>query len=91
MLKKDFETDDPYALVGQGFPCPPGYDSMGEMARCFIEEFAMIGYSEALILNLFKSPYYQGPHGVFKARGEGYVRDLMAEVFSAVDRSNPHV
>lgn len=83
-LKKEFESDDPYSLVGQGFPCPPGYDSTGEMARCFIEEFALLGYSGPLILQLFKSPRYQGPHGVYTARGEAYVRGMMAEVFTSL-------
>lgn len=80
-LHKEFEDDDPYALVGQGFRCPANYDSIGEMARTFVEEFALIGYSRDLVFQLFKSPRYQGPHGVLVARGESYVRDLLSEVY----------
>lgn len=87
-LRKDFEEDDPYALVGQGFPCPEGYDSMGEMARTFIEEYALLGHSEAFVLGLFRNPRYQGPHGVLVARGEAYVRGLLSEVYDSTDEVN---
>jgi len=82
-LHKDFEEDDPYALVGQGFPCPENYDSMGEMARTFVEEFALLGHSEEFVLRLFRNPRYQGPHGVFIARGEAYVRKLLSQVYGS--------
>jgi len=82
-LEKHFEEDDPYAFVGVGFPCPDGFDAMEQMARTFIEEFAMMGFSNRLILELFRNPRYQGPHGVFQARGETYVRNLIEEVCSA--------
>ncbi len=86
MLKKHFEDDDPYALVGQGFPCPEGFDSVGTMARSFVEEYAMLGFPPKQILRLFANPYYQGPHGVFMARGEGFVHSLITEVFGEFDK-----
>lgn len=81
MLRKELEPDDPFAFIGQGFPNPEGYDSMGEMARCFIEEFAMLGYPASFVLRIFRNPFYQGPHGVYRARGEGYVLELIREVY----------
>jgi len=90
MLKKDFEEDDPYALVGQGFPNPEGYDSAAEMARCFVEEFAMLGYPAGFTMTMFKTPMYQGPYGVFRAKGEAYVRDLIQEVYGDLTEGNPN-
>lgn len=87
-LHKDFEEDDPYALVGQGFPCPDGYDSIGEMARTFVEEFAMLGHTRQFVMQLFKSPRYQGPHGVLMTRGEAYVQDLIADVYGPLEVVN---
>jgi hypothetical protein len=85
VIEKNFEHDDPYALVGQGFPCPAGFDSVGLMARSFVEEYAMIGFGPKHIMRLFKTPYYQGPHGVLAARGENYVQNLIQEVFAGID------
>ena len=87
-LRKDFEEDDPYALVGQGFPCPEGYDSMEEMARTFIEEYALLGHSEEFVFGLFRNPRYQGPHEVLVARGEAYVRGLLSGVYESTDEVN---
>jgi hypothetical protein len=81
MQRKDFEEDDPFALIGQGFPCPQGYDAMGEMARCFIEELAMMGYPARFVLSIFRRPFYQGPHGVYRAKGEKYILDLIHRVY----------
>lgn len=86
MLKKEFEGDDPFALVGQGFPCPDGYDSSGEMARCFVEEFALLGYPAGFVLSIFRNPFYQGPHGVYRAKGEGFVLELIREVYGLTGR-----
>ena len=85
MLEKHFEDDDPYALVGQGFPCPEGFDAISEMARSFVEEYALLGFPPNQIFRLFTNPYYQGPHGVYVARGEAYVHGLVTEVFGKFD------
>ncbi|MCW5943447.1 MAG: hypothetical protein KIS66_14540 [Fimbriimonadaceae bacterium] len=85
MLRKEFEEDDPYALVGQGFPCPDGYDSVGEMARCFVEEYALLGFDPERVLRLFRNPWFRGPNGVYRARGEAFVADLVNEVFGGVE------
>ena len=47
---KTAEPDDPLELVGMVVPVPPGYDSMAEMGRCFVEEFAFMGWDRRRIL-----------------------------------------
>ena len=39
-----------------------------------------MGLGPDQILALFASPCYRGPHSVYQARGEEYVRDLIAEM-----------
>ena len=88
MLEKHFEEDDPYALIGQGFPCPEGFDSVGEMTRCLIEEYALLGFDSNRVLRLFQNPGYQGPHGVYLSRGDSYVRQLVTEVFGCLSEES---
>ena len=83
MLKKDFEEDDPFVLVGKGFPSPEGYDALGTMARCFVEEYAMLGYTEEFVLRMFRNPRFQGPHGAYVAKGEPFVRGLIRDVYGS--------
>ncbi|MFN8557112.1 MAG: hypothetical protein U0531_07080 [Dehalococcoidia bacterium] len=78
---KDFEEDDPYELVAVRLPSPPGHDGPAEMARCFIEEFALMGWSPERILRLFRSKAFAGANSVYEERGEPFIRDLLADVF----------
>ena len=79
--EKDLEEDDPYELVAVQVAAPAGYDGPGEMARCFIEEFALMGWPPARILRLFQSKAFAGTHSVYEERGEPFVRGLIDEVF----------
>lgn len=79
--KTEVESDDPFHAVAMQLPSPPGFDAMGEMARCMVEEFAMMGFSAPLLLKMFKNPFYQALHRVYEARGEEYVDTLLRGVF----------
>ncbi|MBI3326894.1 MAG: hypothetical protein HYZ81_09350 [Nitrospinae bacterium] len=80
MPKDDFEQDDPFELVGMMFPGEQDAETVDLMGRCFIEEFMRMGWSDTQILLVFQDPFYRGPHAVFHARGEGFVRQLLAQV-----------
>lgn len=80
---KEFEDDDPYELVAVEVAGPPGYDGPAEMARCFVEEFALMGWPPDRILRLFKSPRFAGTNAVYEDRGEGFVVGLINDVFSS--------
>ena len=79
MPEKEFDLEDPYDLVGTRVPVEEGHDNKEEMARCVIEEYMSMGWSDKVILRMFKTPDYSGPHTVYKARGEEYVLRLMEE------------
>jgi hypothetical protein len=80
-LEKHSEADDPYALVGHGVPVEDGVDAAGDMALCFVEEYAMMGFPRSMVAGIFRNPYYQGPHGVFCLRGEEFVTRILDEVY----------
>lgn len=73
---KKAEATDPLDLVGT---VVPGGD-VDFMARCFVEEFAAMGYDGDQIFELFQQPQYVGVHPVYRAKGEEGVRHLIREV-----------
>ncbi len=73
----EYDTEDPLELVGCAVPLDDEF--LAEMTECFIEEFARLGYSADALLGLFRNPFYRGPHNVYQARGEDYVRGMIAE------------
>ena len=75
---KQAEPTDPLGLVGT---VVPGGD-VEFLARCFVEEYAALGYDGEQILELFRQPQYVGVHPVYRAKGEETVRALIAEILA---------
>jgi hypothetical protein len=80
MPKDKFDFDDPMELNGVGLAC--NEDTTEAMTECFVEEFMRLGYSAKQILGLFHSPHYIGMHMALEKRGEQFVKDKIAEVFT---------
>jgi hypothetical protein len=78
---KEFESDDPYELVGVRYPVPAGVDADRELARCFVEEFAVMGWPRHRVRALFDSPRFEGAHDVLRRRGPELIDAVTAEVF----------
>jgi len=81
MTEKDLETDDPYEFVAVRFPVEPGVDADERMARCFIEEFALMGMPRDKMLHLFRSQYFAGTHTILESRGEAFIQEIIASVY----------
>ena len=86
MPKNQFDPEDPFALVGVEIPAD-SEESMRDMALCFAEEFVRDGWPAPKIMALFKNPFYQGPHAVWKAKGEAYVKAVVDEAAAMWGRS----
>ncbi|MCZ7646166.1 MAG: hypothetical protein M5U26_12905 [Planctomycetota bacterium] len=86
----DPDPEDPMELAA--LELPGSVEDTREMARCFAEEFARMGWTLSRILKLFHTPFYVGPHRALLALGESAVRDLVAEaVFvHGVRRERPY-
>lgn len=80
MADKPVETDDPFEIVGVVLPEMMDDESLTEMACCFVEELARLGHRGENIMRFFRDPFYQGPHTVYRSRGEAFVRQLVEQV-----------
>lgn len=78
---KAFEDDDPMALVSQVFPVESELEADREMARCFAEEYALMGFTAFEVGLLFESPVYIAPHAILQRRGDDFVRGIIHGVF----------
>ncbi len=75
---KQAEPTDPMDLVATMVPG----GEVDFLARCFVEEYAAMGYDGEQILELFRQPQYVGVHPVYRAKGEQAVRALIDEVLA---------
>ncbi len=80
MTTKPLEPEDPMALVGVGLERGPDDEALTEMAWCFVEEYARMGWSGERILRLFRNPFYRGPHHILRVKGEPFVRSLTESI-----------
>ncbi len=78
---KDFEADDPFALVGVEYPVASDRAADEATARVFIEEYAMAGWSAERVRALFTSSQFSGPNGILNRRGAAFVDGLLGEVY----------
>lgn len=81
MAEKHVETDDPYEFVAMRYPAEAGTDADATMARCFIEEYALMGMPREKTMRLFQSPYFAGTHAILQRRGDAFVRSLINDVY----------
>ena len=68
---------DPMQLIGVELPADES--SSLESCRVFAEEFARMGFGEEKLMELFRTPFYGGPHQAFLALGEKRVREVVRE------------
>ncbi|HZJ07814.1 MAG TPA: hypothetical protein VFD59_20485 [Nocardioidaceae bacterium] len=78
---KELDVEDPYELVGMRYPVPEGVDGDRELARCFVEEFALMGWPAVRIRELFTEPSYTGAHEIASRRGMNLIDDVLTETF----------
>jgi len=58
-----------------------------DMASCFAEEFARLGYDSRGIMALFENPEYPPAHSALQQLGAAKVRGLIAEAVFIYGRS----
>lgn len=78
---KSYEPEDPFTFTAMGYPVEDQEEADRAMARCFIEEFALMGWPAERVRRLFRSGFFAGTHGIFERRGEAFVDALVAETF----------
>jgi len=90
MAEKDFEADDPYEFVGMRYQAEPGTDPDELMARCFIEEYALMGMPRDRIMRMFHSPAFKGTHSILERRGAEFIRAISDDVYGHLAAEESH-
>ena len=81
MVKNESEPDDPVEMVGMELPNQTE-EQLRDMALCFAEEFARLGWDEEQLMKLFKNSFYLGPYLVWKQKGDDFVRSVIHEALN---------
>ena len=81
MPEKQLDASDPYEFTAARYPVDDPVEADREMGRCFIEEYALMGFTRGHILRLFREPIYTGTHDVYRRRGKDFVVELIEGVF----------
>jgi hypothetical protein len=81
MADKELEDDDPYEFVAVRFPMEEGVDADELMARCFVEEYALMGMPRDRMLVLFRSTFFAGTNAILQRRGEGFIESIIESVY----------
>ena len=77
--EKPVELDDPFDPVAMRVPFDDPEQGFIETARCFIEEYITMGYTDFMLLQMFRKPFYMGLYPVYKRHGEEFVNELIAD------------
>lgn len=74
------DSPNDFELTHHIVPGEPGRDHIEEMAEAFVIEFKRMRWTNQMILNVFRNPFYTGPHYVYREKGEEYVVELIGSV-----------
>ena len=77
----DVAPEDPLEIVGVVLDRPIDLQGLDEMARVFVEEYALMGWPAKRILTLFRRPFYAGAHEAYEALGEARIKELIEQTF----------
>lgn len=78
---RDPDASDPMEIVGVVLDRPMDTAGLEAMARTFVEEYVLMGWSPKRILDVFRRPFYAGAHDAYEALGEDRIRALIAETY----------
>lgn len=78
MPLREPDPTDPMTLHGVGVETD-SEEATVEMAVCFIEEFARMGFDADRLFRIFRTPGYAGPAMALSVLGADRIRALIAE------------
>ena len=77
----DADPTDPMTLHGVGVETS-GDSAMQEMAECFVDEYARLGFDANRILHMFNTRGYAGPFMATEVLGKERIRELVDTVLA---------
>jgi hypothetical protein len=78
------DPSDPNVLVGVSLPGDE--ETTREMAFAFAEEFALLGFDEESLMNVFRRPEYEGAHRAYVLLGEGEIQRIVSDALNVFGR-----
>jgi hypothetical protein len=78
-VRKEPAPEDPMEIVGVVLDRPIDRPGLDDMARTFVEEYALMGWHRSRILALFRHPFYAGAHDAYEALGEARIEELIEQ------------
>lgn len=78
MADKCFDPEDPMEFIGVGMLS--NEQGFADMVEAIVEEYMMLGWPDRVILGMFRNPFYQLPHAVYRLKGEPYVQGVIRRV-----------
>ena len=76
---RDPDASDPMEIVDVVLDRPIDDAGLDDMARTFIEEYTLMGWSPVRILDMFRRPFYGGAHDAYERLGEDRIVALIEE------------
>lgn len=77
--KKPVDMEDPFDPSAMRVPFDDPMEGHLIAARCYIEEYVTMGYTDLMLLQMFKKSFYMGLNPILKHRGKEFVLDLIRE------------
>lgn len=85
------EPDASDPLEAMAVELPATREAWRDMACCFAEEFARLGFGVERIRLLFETPFYQGPFKARQVLGKTEIEALIAEALFLFGRPKPEI
>jgi hypothetical protein len=82
---KGVAPEDPLEIVGVVLDRPIDRRGLNDMARTFVEEYALMGWPAKRILTLFRQPFYGGAHDAYEVLGEERIVELIEQTIDPVE------
>jgi hypothetical protein len=76
MPLREPDAEDPLELIGVHLPVAND-TALKDMAECFAEELLRLGHNVERVLDVFRNPFYAGPHEAYRQLGEAWIRDTI--------------
>jgi len=77
--EKPVDIEDPFDPEAMRVPFDNPEEGLLEAARCYVEEYITMGYTDLMLFQMFRKPFYMGLHPVYKMKGPDYVHDFIGE------------
>ncbi len=77
--EKPVDIEDPFNPEAMRVPFDSPEEGHLEAARCYVEEYITMGYTDSMLFQMFRKPFYMGLHPVYKMKGPDYVHDFIGE------------